>query len=311
LEKQFCKNTKEIATRGWGPRALNYNALLHPEVLTSKPGYRNNGTELSTLNSNVTPEELNLSQGLAGTLVDKIFVHKAEEAELSGANAVDRVKKRKATAEENLKLHDKRVTAGLIAAAGKDRLSENIRDYVRERVQEKEHRECSRQVQKKDSYDALPAKVQAIKDLNLPPECWNQAQLKIMIRWYKRDGDDKLQTKKQEQLARYYATCNRGDLEAPPLPLLPLAHDNDSEDDADELPPPPLNPMSDRADLEPRPLLYLPTPDGSDCADLEPQPLLNLPSPDGSDRGQHSNNERELAILLANDFQDEQPFTAI
>jgi hypothetical protein len=132
-----------------------------------------------------------------------------------------------------------------------------------------------------------------------------------MIRWYKRDGDDKLQTKKQEQLARYYATCNRGDLEAPPLPLLPLAHENDSEDDADELPPPPLNPMSDRADLEPRPLLYLPTPDGSDCADLEPQPLLNLPSPDGSDRGQHSNNERELAILLANDFQDEQPFTAI
>jgi hypothetical protein len=166
-------------------------------------------------------------------------------------------------------------------------------------------------VQKKDSYDALPAKVQAIKDLNLPPECWNQAQLKIMIRWYKRDGDDKLPTKKEEQLARYYATCNRGDLEAPPLPLLPLAHDNDSEDDADELPPPPLNPMSDRADLEPRPLLYLPTPDGSDCADLEPQPLLNLPSPDGSDRGQHSNNERELAILLANDFQDEQPFTAI
>jgi len=163
-------NRKAIATRGWGPRALNYNALLHPEVLTSKPGYRNNGTELSTLDSNVTPEELNLSQGLAGTLVDKIYVHKAKEAELSGANAVDRVKKRKATAEDNLRSHDKRVTAGLIAAAGKFRLSEDIRDYVRERVQEKENREYSRQVQKKDSYNALHAKVQAIKDLNLPPE---------------------------------------------------------------------------------------------------------------------------------------------
>jgi hypothetical protein len=69
--------------------------------------------------------------------------------------------------------------------------------------------------------------------------------------------------------------------------------------------------MSDCADLEPRPLLYLPMPNGSNCADLEPQPLLNLPSPDGSDRGQHSNDERELAILLAIGFQDEQPFTVV
>jgi hypothetical protein len=99
---------------------------------------------------------------------------------------------------------------------------EDIRDYVRERVHEKEHHEYSRQVQKTGSYDALHAKVQAIKYLNLPPECWNQTQLKIMIGWYKRDGDDKLPTKKQDQLARYYATCNRGDLEAPSLPLLPL-----------------------------------------------------------------------------------------
>jgi hypothetical protein len=65
-------NIKAISTRGWGPRALNYNALPYPEVLTLKPGYCNNGTELSTLSSNVTPEELNLSPGLAGTLVDKI-----------------------------------------------------------------------------------------------------------------------------------------------------------------------------------------------------------------------------------------------
>ncbi len=86
-------NHKAISTRGWGPRVLNCNALLHPEVLTSKPGYHNNGTELSMLDSNVTPEELNLSQGLAGTLVDKICIYKAKEGELSDANAVDRVKK--------------------------------------------------------------------------------------------------------------------------------------------------------------------------------------------------------------------------
>jgi hypothetical protein len=142
-------NRKAISTRGLGPRALNYNALLYPEIPTLKPGYHNTGTELSTLDSNTTLEELNLSHGLVGTLVYKIYIHKAKEAELSGANAVDQVKKWKATAEENLWSHDKWVTAGLIAAAGKFRLSEDIRDYVRERVHEKEHHEYSSQVQKK------------------------------------------------------------------------------------------------------------------------------------------------------------------
>jgi hypothetical protein len=98
---------------------LNYNALLHPVVLALKPGYCNNGIELSTLDSNMIPEELNLSHGLACTLVDKIYGHKAKEAELSSANAVDQVKKQKTIAEENLRLHDKHVTVGLIAAVGK------------------------------------------------------------------------------------------------------------------------------------------------------------------------------------------------
>ncbi len=59
---------------------------------------------------------------------------------------------------------------------------------------------------------------------------------------------------------------------APPLPHLPLAHDNDSEDDADELPPPPLNPMNE-----------------------EHFAVIS----DVSGGEEHSNNERELAIMLA------------
>jgi hypothetical protein len=66
--------------------------------------------------------------------------------------------------------------------------------------------------------------------------------VQVTVHWYKREGDDKLPTEKQDQLARYYATCNRGDLEAPPLPILP-----------------------DCTDLEPLPLPNLPSPDGSDC----------------------------------------------
>jgi len=84
---------------------LNYNALIHPEVLTSKPGYLK---QSESLDSKVTPEELKLSKGWAGTLIDKIYVRKAREAELNGSNGLDRVRKRKATVEENLWANDKR-----------------------------------------------------------------------------------------------------------------------------------------------------------------------------------------------------------
>jgi hypothetical protein len=59
----------------------------------------------------VTPEELKLSKGWAGTLRDKIYVHKARRAELNGSNGLDRIRKRKTTAEENLWANDN-TTAG-------------------------------------------------------------------------------------------------------------------------------------------------------------------------------------------------------
>ena len=62
-----------------------------------------------------------------------------------------------------------------------------------------------------------------------------------MVKWYKRDGDEKLPGKKQELISRYLATCERQDLPPPPLPngfaplpLLPMP-----EDGAIEAPEPP------------------------------------------------------------------------
>jgi hypothetical protein len=45
------------------------------------------------------------------------------------------------------------------------------------------------QLRKKDEYDTLFAKVEMIKALHLPSEQLNQTQLKIMLRWYRWDGD--------------------------------------------------------------------------------------------------------------------------
>ena len=66
-----------------------------------------------------------------------------------------------------------------------------------------------------------------------------------MIKWFKRDGDEKLPSKKSEQITRYLATCHRGDLPAPMLPdgfaavvLPPLAENNAAvPDNAAPVPP--------------------------------------------------------------------------
>ena len=116
------------------------------------------------------------------------------------------------------RFHDKRVTAGLLASAGKFHLSEDVRNLIQERVNAKEQREYDKQLQKKDEFDVLLAKVQAVKALNIPPEQWTQVQLRVMLHWLKRDGDDKIPSRKQDQLVGYYATCNREDRLPPPLP---------------------------------------------------------------------------------------------
>ena len=122
--------------------------MCHPEVLTTKPGFTKN-TDVSTFDTNVCPDELNLSEGLAGTLADKIFVYKTKEADNSGTNAVERMRKRKATAEQHIQSHDKHITAGLLAAAGRFQLGEEIRNYIQERANEKEQQQYEKRLQKK------------------------------------------------------------------------------------------------------------------------------------------------------------------
>jgi len=162
-------NRKAVVHRGWGPRPLNYNALTHPEILATKPGY-SNGSVLNSLNTDVKPEELNFGSGLAATLVEKIVLHKNKEGACSGENALEKLRKRKATAEENLKAQDKRITAGLLAATGKFHLSEDVRDYVKQKTANAQQKEYTKKMKLKDEYDELHAKVEEVKTLNLPPK---------------------------------------------------------------------------------------------------------------------------------------------
>jgi hypothetical protein len=201
------QNQTATGSRGWGPRALAYNALLHPEILTSKSS---NGAEgpISQLDSAVDPEQLNLTEGIASTLVDRIVMYKNREAHLNGDGAEEMRRKRKATAEERINSHEKRLSAGLLAAAGRYQLDSNVLDYVQAKAAAVTEKENKKYYKKKDEYDALHAKVQEIRRLNLPSEKWTQAQLKVMLRWFKRPDDPKLPTRKQDQHARYAEVCS-------------------------------------------------------------------------------------------------------
>ncbi len=113
--------------RGWGPKALNYNVLCHPEIST----LHNGSNHSSPPTSNVLAEELKLSQGLSGTLVDHIVVHKNREA-TDGDDALKWMRKRKATADEQIKSQNKQMTSGLLASSHHFHLSVNVHDYVQE-----------------------------------------------------------------------------------------------------------------------------------------------------------------------------------
>ena len=63
---------------------------------------------MSQLNSAVDPVQLNLSEGIASTLVDRIVVYKNREARLNGDGAEEMRRKRKATAEERINSQERR-----------------------------------------------------------------------------------------------------------------------------------------------------------------------------------------------------------
>ncbi len=122
-----------------------------------------------------------------------------------------------------------------------------------------QHKEYTKKLKLKEEYDALHAKVQQVLGLNLPADKWNQAQLRTMVKWFKRDTDEKMPSKKEDLLQRYHATCMRQDLPAPQLPDAPppqLAElqlpDALPLPDVPPMPDAPTQQLNDKVDNDPR-----------------------------------------------------------
>jgi hypothetical protein len=213
-------NRKAVLNRGWGPKALNMNVLRHPEILSSKPkehGCQPTSNKIDVL-STLPASELNISEGLSGTLIDRIVLQSNKDARTSGASIADMMIRRQATARRNLENHEKRCTAGLIASAGMIKLNEEILSFARKSKEVQEAKQHEKLLKAKDAYDTLCQKVDAIRTKNSPPEKWTCSELNTMIQWYKRPDDAAMPSQKNDKLARYHEICGCVDPTPPQLP---------------------------------------------------------------------------------------------
>ena len=86
-------NRKAAMHSGWGPKALNYNVLLHEEIVSSNPNREESndgGQKKQKHHSTAIPaSQLNLMEGLVGTLIDRIVLESNKTAKLKGANIAE------------------------------------------------------------------------------------------------------------------------------------------------------------------------------------------------------------------------------
>ena len=71
----------------------------------------------------------------------------------------------------------------------------------------------------------------AVHQANKPPHLWNVNELKIMVTWYKREGDAALPMKIDLLIVRYEATKDHGECS---LPVPPAAAEDDGGDSGSE-----------------------------------------------------------------------------
>ncbi len=238
-------NKNAVADRGWNP--LNYNCLLHREIIATHCGHAaTDGTTIDNNNavdhqsqsttsrtSNVSfanllllapavipPDLLNLSEGLAGTLMDSLMETRVRADARNGVNLEQNRLKRKETALEAIASKNKRYSAGLHVSAGQYSLGPQLVTKIRERHLREKTLESQRQENRLTAYRIQQDRVAKIRALGQPHSQLTVQQLKTMVMWYKQLSDLPIPATKQLLFARLNETCHRNEPLPPPLPCL-------------------------------------------------------------------------------------------
>ena len=166
-------------------------------------------------------QELNTHEGIMGDLIEKLVEFKNREMTRNTDADMQRTQ-RHATMREKIKTA-KQYTTGLHVSTGNFALGKVIIVWLKEK-KKKEEQEAAAKAQKVHDKDTeLSGKVSALRQANKPAHLLTASELKIMVQWYKREGDAAMPSKKGELLARYEETKNRGDRILTPPVAAPAA----------------------------------------------------------------------------------------
>ena len=206
-------NKKAIADRGWNP--LIYNCLLHPEILATKyqhhePASKNNEQSATSPTSIAIIDKLNLSHGLAGTLIDSIVETRMRDDARNGVNLEEIRNKQVQTALDAMET-GKRVTAGRLVASGTFSLGTDVLKQIDDREMLRDEQECEKVQKKIQEFGTLRNKVLGIRALNKPHDQMNVSELRTMVLWYKLTTDSSTPTNRQSLLTRLRDTCGRNE----------------------------------------------------------------------------------------------------
>ena len=173
----------------------------------------------SNLTSTILPSDLNLTQGLAGTLMDDIVMYRRTEDERNGVNLLEQQRKRKERADAAAATHKKNMTGGQAAMMQKFRLGQEFLEHAVVRKRMAAEAQNEKEVKKQKEYEALRDKVIAIRLTNKTPTELTGTQLRVMVSWYKDDMDAGALKSKVELLTRLLETYKHADRQ-PPFPHL-------------------------------------------------------------------------------------------
>ena len=127
-------NRNVIAKRGWGP--LTYNVLLLKEVESTKPGFNDASTTQSNIPL-VPVKALNLTEGFAGTIPERICNHYNREAARNGIDMDSIARQRQETAQAGID-SGRNYTAGLHFSAGHVAIGADVHEIQRNKKRQAE-----------------------------------------------------------------------------------------------------------------------------------------------------------------------------
>lgn len=216
---RIVQNKSAIADRGWNP--LNYNCLLHPEIVATR--YRGGGglggggcndcsndQECSDEDNDsredvMIPaegldlvEQLNLSEGVCGSLINTLLEKRDRDDARNGINHEEIRLKRIETSKQIVIDKKKRYTAGLHVSCQRYMVGPAVLDDLEEREQMQAAVISGRQEKKLKEFRTLKTKVDALKALNKSP----------------------VPTTRTALLERLHATIGREDPREPAIPTL-------------------------------------------------------------------------------------------